>query len=289
MDNALKLGYHFDIIKGYEFEKGNIFEGYIDKLYNLRLQYEKGEPMNLVAKLLMNSLYGKFGMKNQSTIVEIFNTSDILENNIFNEMLETFGESIQHKVNIDNYVITVRDALISLRYNEEEHMHHGLDVNIAIASAITGGARMWMSIFKNNPEYKLYYSDTDSGVFDKPLPSYMVGDGLGKFKLEHVISRAVFLAPKVYAFITEDGEEIIKIKGVSKELLPGIHIQDLEDLLYINTSKELNQEKWFKKIIEGEITVSDVAYTLKVTSNKREAIYINSIFNNTKPYNYISV
>jgi hypothetical protein len=69
-------------------------------------------------------------------------------------------------------------------------------------------------------------------------------------------------------------------------LLPGIHIQDLEDLLYINTSKELNQEKWFKKIIEGEITVSDVAYTLKVTSNKREAIYINSIFNNTKPYNY---
>ena len=32
-------------------------------MYNLRLQYDKGTPMNLIAKLLMNSLYGKFAMK----------------------------------------------------------------------------------------------------------------------------------------------------------------------------------------------------------------------------------
>jgi hypothetical protein len=45
-------------------------------------------------------------------------------------------------------------------------------------------------------------------------------------------------------------------------------------------------EKWYKKVIEGEISPVDTAYTLKVTSNKREPVYVNGIFNATKPYNY---
>jgi hypothetical protein len=31
-------------------------------MYLLRLTYDKSNPMNLIAKLLMNSLYGRFGM-----------------------------------------------------------------------------------------------------------------------------------------------------------------------------------------------------------------------------------
>jgi len=290
MDNAMKHGYTFEILNGYQFNKGYIFKEYVEKMYNLRLQYEKGHPMNLIAKLLMNSLYGKFGMKNQTTIVDIFNTNDITENNIFNDMLDTYGENINHCIQLDNYVVTVRDSLISLFTNpengEELDSYHGLDINIAVASAITSGARMWMSLLKNNPLFKLYYSDTDSAVTDRPLPSHMVGPELGKFKLEHVVDRAVFIAPKVYGLITTDGQEIIKVKGLSKDLLPNIHIKDLENLLFTDSSLELNQEKWFKKVIEGEINVSEIAYTLKVTSNKRQAIYIDNVFENTKPFNY---
>jgi DNA polymerase family B len=44
------------------------------------------------------------------------------------------------------------------------------------------------------------------------LPSFMVGKELGQFKLEHTILKAVFLAPKVYGLITDQGEEIIKVK-----------------------------------------------------------------------------
>lgn len=69
------------------------------------------------------------------------------------------------------------------------------------------------SVLKNHPKFNLYYSDTDSGAIDAPLPDFMVGPALGQFKLEHLISKAVFLAPKVYALITEDGEEVIKVKG----------------------------------------------------------------------------
>lgn len=69
-----------------------------------------------------------------------------------------------------------------------------------------------MSIFKNRSEFNLYYSDTDSIVIDGSLPDHIVG---GELKLEHVIDKAVFLAPKVYGLVTSNGEEIIKIKGVS--------------------------------------------------------------------------
>ena len=262
-------------------------------MYNLRLQYEKGHPLNLIAKLLMNSLYGKFGMKNQTTIVDIFNTNDTVENNLFNEMLDVFGENINQCIPLDNYIVTVRDSLISLFSNPENgdeiDNYHGLDINIALAAAITSGGRMWMSLLKNNPLFNLYYSDTDSAVTDKPLPAHMVGLKLGQFKLEHIIDRAVFIAPKVYGLITSEGEEIIKIKGLSKELLPNIHIQDLENLLFINSTLELNQEKWFKEVIEGDINISEIAYTLKTTSNKRQAIYIDNVFENTEPFYYDNI
>jgi len=65
MDNAMKYGYTFEILKGYEFEKGYIFKEYVNRMYELRLKYpksdpmkfigyDKSHPMNLIAKLLMN-------------------------------------------------------------------------------------------------------------------------------------------------------------------------------------------------------------------------------------------
>jgi hypothetical protein len=286
MDNAIKYGYTFDILKGYQFNKGYIFKEYIDKMYNLRMNYLKGNPMNLIAKLLMNSLYGKFGMKLETTIMDIFDISSETEKAIFKDLLDVYGETIKDYVEIDNHVLSIRESLINYKYNEDEDLFHGFDINIAIASAVTAGARMWMSVYKNNPLYTLYYSDTDNLVVDRPLPSFMVGKELGQFKLEYIIKRAVFLAPKVYSLITTDNEEIIKVKGVKSELLQDIHIHDLENLLIKDSSKVLTQEKWFKKVLNGDITVNEIAYALKVTSNKRSPIYIDNIYYNTKPFFY---
>ena len=72
MDNAIHQGYQFEIIKGYKFDTAVIFKEYVEKMYSIRIKYPKGDPMNLIAKLLMNSLYGKFGMKSESTVVEIY-------------------------------------------------------------------------------------------------------------------------------------------------------------------------------------------------------------------------
>lgn len=62
--------------------------------------------------------------------------------------------------------------------------------------------------------------------------------------MEAVIFKAVFLAPKVYAYITESGTNIIKIKGLTKEAIKAnnIRIYDLENLLIKDSTLEVNQE-----------------------------------------------
>jgi hypothetical protein len=282
MYNAINFGYQFKIIKGYLFDKANLFNEYVNILYNLRLQYDKTDPMNQSAKLLNNSLYGKFGMKDGTKQIVILRNVSQEDKLKISFMIDSFNKNIIDIIELDGHTMLE----INKPNNDE---YHGTDVNVAVASAITAYARIHMSQFKNNPDYKLYYSDTDSIVTNKPLPEHMIGTGLGKLKLEHVISKAVFLAPKVYALITEDAKEIIKVKGLTNEVISKLTFKDIESLLIKDTTKEFTQEKWFKSLIEGDITTSDMIYTLKATSNKRQLVYRNGIFSDSKPYNYDNI
>ena len=229
-------------------------------------------------------------MKPEGTLVEIFDTTELEQIELLKEMLDVYGMSLNDWLSIDSHIITVRKNISQYHYSEGLDLFHGLDVNVAIASAVTAGGRMWMSIFKNNPNFLLYYSDTDSifVVFlnNAALTEDMVGKNIGQLKLEHTIKKAVFLAPKVYAFVTVDGQEIVKVKGVTQDAKSDIDFSTIDNLLVKDSSKEFSQEKWYKKTLAGEITVGDVAYNLKATSNKRFSIYERNRFVGTKPYHY---
>lgn len=281
MDNAMKYGYTFEIIKGYEFKKADIFSKYINKMYNLRLQYPKGDAMNLTAKLLMNSLYGKFGMKTEMTKVEIIDNDP----EIINKYLDKINTNITDIIHLENKIvlmyITNKFTPSDIDNVFHDDVSHALDVNIAIASAITAYARIKMSSFKNNPSYKLFNSDTDNIVINKPLPDEIIGNNLGQVKLEHTITKGVFLAPKVYGLIETNGNEIIKAKGLTKNSIENIKVSHLELLLKKDATKLFTQEKVYKSLFNSEISVLDTAYTLKATSNKRQLIYKNGIFDST--------
>jgi len=236
--------------------------------------------MNQSAKLLNNSLYGKFGMKDGTKQIVILRNVTPEDKLKISFVLKSNCKHIIDIIELNDHI------LLEINKPNENNEYHGTDVNVAIASAITAYARIHMSQFKNNPDYKLYYSDTDSAVTNKPLPDHLVGTALGQLKLEHIITKAVFLAPKVYALITEDGKEIIKVKGLTNEVISKLTFKDLEALLIKDSNREFTQEKWFKSLINSEITTNDMLYTLKATSNKRELIYNNGIFSETKPYNY---
>jgi DNA polymerase type B, organellar and viral len=286
MKNAQRFGYTFEIIRGYEFQKGDLFSEYVNKMYDLRLQYDKSEPMNYIAKLLMNSLYGKLAMKITRSRVDIYDCSDESGKNHLQAIIDLYSESIEDYIQIDNSFLIVRDTLANIKFDEENDMYHGLEVNVAISSAITSYSRVYMTAFKNNKNFNLYYSDTDSIIIDKELPERIIGNKLGQLKLEHVIERGVFLAPKVYGFINDKDEKIIKVKGLKSEITESLTINDLKVLLFKDASREFIQEKWFKKLFLGELTTKDVIYTLKVNSNKRLPIYKDNVFIETKPYNY---
>ena len=55
--HAMKYGYQFEIVRGYLFEKTNIFTDYVDFLYLLKINSEKDTPDYIISKLLLNSLY----------------------------------------------------------------------------------------------------------------------------------------------------------------------------------------------------------------------------------------
>ena len=256
-------------------------------MYELRTEFAKDHPMNLIAKLLMNSLYGKFGMKAQKSIIEMFDLNISSQKQSATEIFDNLGESITDYIQLDHHLVLIRNNIANYMYDESKDLYHGLDVNIAIAAAVTAGGRMWMSGLKNHPNFNLYYSDTDSIIINQPLPDNLVGNKLGQLKSECVIEKAVFLAPKVYGLITKNGEEIIKVKGVTKETMKNIHFNDLESLLRKDESMNLHQEKWIKNIFKGEINTLEVAYLLKVTNNKRKAHYTpGGLFTNTEPYDY---
>jgi hypothetical protein len=197
-------------------------------------------------------------------------------------------------IDLDNKI------MINYTFNNHDIIHNDEgdhNINIAIASAITGYSRIHMSQFKNNLDYKLFYSDTDSIYINKPLDeSFVSSNELGKLKLEYVVNKAIFLASKVYALQT-DTNFISKIKGYhikkslkvtdnSIEIIDNsLPMVDFDNLLYKNSSLEINHEKWYKSLENSNITVKDQIYTLSVTSNKRKLIYDkNNKLINTKPY-----
>ncbi|BDI12843.1 hypothetical protein (mitochondrion) [Phanerochaete sordida] len=298
LDAVLHLGYEFKILKGYKFETAIIFDKFVAKMGAIRETYPKSDPMNLIAKLLMNSLYGKFGMRSENTTVEIFDSTDPEQALQLQNNLDLYGDSLKDYIQLEDFCILVKQSVIQSIVEGGEDLYHGLDVNIAIASAVTSGGRVYMSPIKNNPAFNLYYSDTDSVVINKELDEVFVGTKIGQFKLEHIIKEAVFLAPKFYGFINEKGEEFMKGKGVTSVALKDLSFSILLNLLKPNTSFEFTQEKWFKNMYTSEITVANMAYILKATTNKRHSLYQKCINNDgtvgtclykTFPYKYSDI
>jgi DNA polymerase elongation subunit (family B) len=99
-----------------------------------------------------------------------------------------------------------------------------------------------MSQFKNNPNFKLYYTDTDSIYTDSELPADLISDTvLGKLKLENICKKVIFLAPKMYYLETIEGKIIYKVKGLKHEV--DLTRDDFNNLLIKQSILEKNQTK----------------------------------------------
>ena len=264
MNNAMKYGYKFEVLWGYTFKSEVVFKSYVDFLYNLRSQYDKSNPLNFIAKILMNSLYGRFGMKDN------FANINIIHRDYYSDFENKFFDNIIKTTQIDDYYL-VEFENVDDNNNNNDNTHN---ISVAIASAITAYSRIYMSQFKNNPKIILYYSDTDSIYVDEKseIPEYLINNTvLGKLKLENICKKAIFLAPKVYCLETIDGETVYKVKGLKHEV--ELTMENFEQLLYKNSLLKKSQLKLRKFLNKSHIELLEQVYTLQVTDNKRQLIY----------------
>lgn len=255
--------------QGYLWFSKSIFKDFVNEIYIMRNVYPKTDPMNLICKLILNSLYGRFAMKPIISRTEFIpryqNIFEFLDKNIAEDWIE---------VDKDNILITYRNK------NEEGVSDIEYSNSIAIASAITAYARVFMSKFKNNSTFSLLYTDTDSIFIDGKLPNNLVGSELGKFKLEASYQEIVFLGPKIYSGITKDNKVITKIKGFKES--KNLTFDNIKELLQENSNLKLNHIKWFRNI--NTIEMKEQPYILSATANKREFIYESGKAIDTKAF-----
>jgi hypothetical protein len=270
--NSEKYGYKHDIKSGYLFDKHDVFKEFIDEIFKIKQKHTPNDPWYIISKLLLNSLYGKFGQNPQFDKHVIINVDEL------NNYQDNFEILESTDLFNNNLLIRYRDR--PGRLENFSKFNNKKNVSIPLASAITSYARIFMSEYKNNSKYILLYTDTDSAFIIGDFEQKLIGKELGQWKLENTFKKIIFLSPKVYCGITVDDKVVVKIKGFKNK----IPFDDFKLLLQKGKSIDLAQEKWFKSIVKGNITIKDESYNLTATQNKRELIYKDNILVGTRPF-----
>lgn len=165
-----------------------LFRDYILDAYEKRNQFKKENNKTGAdgEKLKMNSLYGYFGTKiyNKKEYV----TMNGLKERVFQNKKEDWIKNITE----------LNDGVYMIEYYEDDY---GISSCVYIASFITAAARIVLLKKGLKCGYdNIYYMDTDSLVSSVLLDEDEIGEELGKMKVEHVITEAIFLGAKVYCF-----------------------------------------------------------------------------------------
>ena len=216
---ALENGWDLiEVRELYRSEPLRPFAEYVEFFYSLRLEMKsQGDRREKFVKILLNSLYGKFGSKDRHERIEDKETiSKIMESETWREHYEVKPWS---------------------NHDEEGFYLVGLEATIKpvcnffpIAAAITSHARVNLQSnisFAQKEGFKVAYCDTDSihfyGLRIGQRPPLPIGSALGEWDLERpkgsmkdVVDEAVYFERKAYTW-TQDGKKVkIKHKGVSE-------------------------------------------------------------------------
>lgn len=191
---ATSQGYEIlDVIEGMAWEDRIFpFTNFIEKCKRIRKDF-KGKPEEILAKLMQNSLYGKFGSRRERL-------------NVFCPMSD---EDTLDATQIDD------DGYFWMRKEFAEDLR----CIPQWAVFITAHARLHIlsQIYKCGVE-NVIYGDTDSlTVLPHVAHLFDVGNEYGQWKLEKTWSRFRAIAPKVYAGVLDDGRAIGAAKGLPKK------------------------------------------------------------------------
>lgn len=277
--------YSFEFISATYFEETDyIFNKFITKLYSIRMAYksdnnEAGEKM---IKLMMNSLYGRFGIKVYDNNTKILNREEELKVILDNDLQKNFIQVLTDDLSMITYKNNkIRKDLLLKQFKSR----------VDWASIITAEGRLQMQKIKDL--VNVYYMDTDSIVIDKKdlykLTNLIDSNKLGYLKLEGEYNEGIFIAPKVY-LLKKDNEYTIKIKGINNNDIT-VSPEEIKNLFQTKLKKDQNKVNMnIKKVLNfirdrSNYSIYSDVNDLKLTFDydKREKIYKKDIWVDTRP------
>ena len=186
------------------YQGARIFKSFVEYFYNKRKIAKKNKDgvMSLFYKLILNSLYGKFGQKNEKW-----------------KFVKELPEKVTTTETVIDYKTHKKETYIAIdgKVYKKEGEGEAFDAFVAIASHVTAYARMhlWSLIKKAGFEH-IFYMDTDSLLVDeqgrKNLTKEIDNLLLGKLKVEAIYHDIEIHGPKDYRF-----DKKVKIKGIRKD------------------------------------------------------------------------
>ncbi len=252
-----------------------LFASYVDFYFQMKARHAPNGPapnrgLYLLAKMMLNSLWGKFG---QNEILDEtrfytdpqawFRTVALLHNG----RLATVGVHEE----------TPEYLLATLTKNAEGALRQRT-TNSMLAAFVTAHGRLKLYSALLHLGEQVIYHDTDSVVYESGpgLATLEDGVGLGEWTDETVLGdgtpdpivRFAGLAPKTYAYRTVSGAECIKSKGFAS----GFTLSEYEDLArgYLdgNAVEPKLQERLQFRRLDGAITSKISIKKLAVSLHK---------------------
>jgi hypothetical protein len=164
--------------------------------------------MRQLAKLFLNSLWGKFGMR-----------QDLHQNKLcttIEELKDLFDDPTIEVLNVSS--ISDQCVLATFKVRNSEFAELNNFCNIFIAAATTAYARIELFNYLIAVQDRAAYTDTDCVFYEsKEGHDLPTGDLLGQLKNElqegEFITAFVAGGPKTYAYITNMNHVVIKAKG----------------------------------------------------------------------------
>ena len=212
----LKLARDIDNVQitihyGYKFERGkDIFKEYINSYFNMKnlARIENNEGKRFLSKLMLNTPYGRFGLKYQDSITKFVTSSQAKDLFLKYQILENIVIDEENDLELIKYILEPSDVLkdidnksyLELISNKGTTNEDFINRSVSIAAMITSYATIFMNKYINIPNNECYYTATDSLVLQHPLESKYVGNDLGQFKYIGKVKRGYFISPLTQYF-----------------------------------------------------------------------------------------
>uniref|UniRef100_A0A896Z6L8 Probable DNA polymerase n=1 Tax=Coniophora puteana TaxID=80637 RepID=A0A896Z6L8_9AGAM len=257
---GLEYGYKFEIVCGVNFpdscEANELFGKFVDSLYELK-STAKDSVTRSVSKLILNSVYGKFGQRENENVIAVMEKTKaealILKNHINyvaeindNFVLVKYGARINERLR-SIYLSEQSEDLISNSFTKAR----GIPSAVQISAIISSYARASINPFKNLENVKVIASNTDSLILDTKLPENLINNNLGSWKLEHEFIQGIFVRPKLYCYTDINTIELIrKAAGVDANKLKYADYEKLAKGISITTEQKIFSVNWQNLTVE---------------------------------------